>query len=118
MKDTKHTVRQKRLDRPELREKIAKLDYMWRFCGIPDEYETEWEKEGELVKQNSRAFAREVLALLPGTEEAKREERERIKKDIKKIITEVGIYSELSYQLGKYLQALKGGKNNDNKNSS
>jgi len=46
-----------------LKEQVAKLDYKWRFCGIPDEYETEWENEGEIAKQNCRAFAKEVIDL-------------------------------------------------------
>ncbi len=48
----------------ELREKIAKLDYQWRFCGVPDEYETEWKKEGECIKQSCREFAKELLTLI------------------------------------------------------
>lgn len=44
-------------------EEIAKLDYMWRFCGVPDEYEAEWENETECIKQNCRAFACEILSI-------------------------------------------------------
>ena len=46
----------------ELVEWVAKKDYFWRICGIPDEYEAEWKKESLCTKQNCREFAREILS--------------------------------------------------------
>ena len=43
---------------------IAKLVYMWRFCGVPDEYETEWSKEGECIRQSCRALAERILEVI------------------------------------------------------
>ncbi len=51
------------------REEIAKLDYQWRFCGIPDEYESEWQKESsECIKQSCRQFADQIRVLRIGEE--------------------------------------------------
>ena len=48
----------------KLLEWVAMRDYMWRFCGVPDEYESEWVRECECIKQSCRDFAREILSHL------------------------------------------------------
>jgi len=47
----------------KVREAIALIDYQWRFCGIPDEHESEWLNESQCTKQNCREFAQEILSL-------------------------------------------------------
>jgi len=47
-----------------VKEDIAKLDYMWRYCGVPDEYEYGWEEETDSIKSNCREFATQILSLV------------------------------------------------------
>ena len=56
-----------------LREKIAKLFYQYAHCGIPDEYETEWLRESECIRQTCQSFAKSALDIFPDIEELKKE---------------------------------------------
>jgi len=47
-----------------VKEDIAKLDYMWRYCGVPDEYEYGWEEETDSIKSNCREFATQIISLV------------------------------------------------------
>lgn len=42
---------------------VTALAYQWWVCGVPDEYQAEWEKESEITKQSCIRFAQRVHQL-------------------------------------------------------